>query len=81
LSGEGFRKLLESTGFKGKMPQLIACGSRDSTYRDFKTEHTRRMADYVAMLVDSEEPVNDPEKTWGSSNHQRLRLICYLLNA
>lgn len=55
---EGFRKLLESTGFKGKMPQLIACGGRDSTYRDFKTAHTSRMADYVAMLVDSEELVN-----------------------
>lgn len=61
---EGFRKLLESAGFKGKMPQLIACGSRDSTYRDFKTAYTNSNADYVAMLVDSEEPVADPEKTW-----------------
>lgn len=61
---EGFRRLLESAGFKGKMPQLIACGSRDSTYADFKTAHANSNMGYIAMLVDSEEPVKDPEKTW-----------------
>jgi len=61
---EGFIKLLESAGFKRKMPKLSACGSRDSTYCDFKTAYTNSNADYVAMLVDSEEPVADPEKTW-----------------
>lgn len=61
---EGFRKLLESTGFKGNMPQLVACGGRDSTYRDFKTDHQNGRADYVAMLVDSEDPVTDPENPW-----------------
>ncbi|NVO66222.1 DUF4276 family protein [Methanofollis tationis] len=61
---EGFRKLLESTGYRGRMPQLVACGSRDSTYHDFLTAHANSNADYIAMLVDSEDPVRDPEKTW-----------------
>jgi hypothetical protein len=60
----GFSKLLESAGFKGKMPQLTACGGRDLAYRGFKTEHTFGKADYVAMLVDSEDPVNDLERPW-----------------
>lgn len=61
---EGFSRLPESSGFKGRMPQLIACGPRDSAYRDFKTANSSNNADYVAMLVDSEEPVSNPEDTW-----------------
>ncbi|GLI46265.1 DUF4276 family protein [Methanoculleus bourgensis] len=66
----GFRRLLESAGFKGKMPQLIACGGRNSTYDDFTVAHMHTGADYIAMLIDSEEPVTDPEKTW---DHLRAR--------
>jgi len=61
---QGFSKLLESSGFKGRMPQLIACGGRDSAYRDFKTANRSDNAEYIAMLVDSEEPVKDPENVW-----------------
>jgi hypothetical protein len=46
------------------MPRLISCGPRDSAYRDFKTADSSNNADYVAMLVDSEEPVSNPEDTW-----------------
>jgi hypothetical protein len=62
---EGFRKLLEKAGFKGRMPRLSACGGRTSVFDDFETAFTRQKAgDYIAMLVDSEDPVKDLEKAW-----------------
>ena len=62
---EGFRKLLERCGYAGKMPRLRACGSRDSTFGVFKTGHVEKIAnDYVAMWIDSEDVVSDPENTW-----------------
>ncbi len=62
---EGFRKLLEEAGFSGRMPRTIACGSRDATFDDFKTAHAvSSPSDYVGMLVDSEGPLADLEKTW-----------------
>ena len=62
---ENFRKLLERAGLSGRMPRLTACGSRGSAFDDFQTAPAGRKAgDYVAMLVDSEDPVTDIEKTW-----------------
>jgi len=61
---QGFRLLLEHCGFSGRMPRLVACGARSVVYNDFKTAHQGDKAEYVAMLVDSEESVIDPEKTW-----------------
>ena len=62
---EGFRKLLEKCGFAGRMPSLTASGSRDSAYDDFKTSHANASGtDYVALLVDSEDPVTDVDKPW-----------------
>jgi hypothetical protein len=61
---QGFRQLLERCGFSGRMPRLVACGGRTATYSDFKTAHESNKAEYVAMLIDSEEPVIDHEKTW-----------------
>lgn len=62
---EGFRKLFEKAGFSGRMPRLSACGGRGSAFDDFKTAHSgRKTGDYIAMLVDSEDPVADLEKTW-----------------
>jgi hypothetical protein len=60
----GFRLLLEHCGFSGRMPRLVACGGRSATYSDFKTAHETGKAEYAAMLIDSEQPVSDPEKTW-----------------
>ena len=62
---EGFRKLLERCGFTGRLPRLIACGGRNATFDDFQTGHRLRGdSDYVAMLIDSEEPLNDLEAAW-----------------
>jgi hypothetical protein len=47
------------------MPRIVPRGSRTAAYDDFKTAHTSsNSADYVAMLIDSEEPVADIEATW-----------------
>jgi hypothetical protein len=62
---EGFRKIFEKAGLYGRMPRLSACGGRESAFDDFKTAHaSRKEHDYIAMLVDSEDPVEDLEKTW-----------------
>ena len=68
---EGFRRLIEKAGFLGKMPRLSACGGRGAAFDDFKTATlTCRAGDYVAMLVDSEDPPSDVEKTW---DHLKIR--------
>ena len=46
------------------MPRLVACGGRSAAYGDFKTAHESNKAEYVAMLIDSEKPVSNPEETW-----------------
>jgi len=61
---EGFHKLLEKNGFKEKMPRLKACGSRDSAFNDFRTAHQSKRDTFVALWIDSEDPVADIEKTW-----------------
>lgn len=62
---EGFRKLLEKCGFAGRMPRLTACGGRQGVFDDFCTGHSnRQVADYVAMLLDSEDPLEDLEAAW-----------------
>ena len=62
---EGFRKLLERWGFSGRMPRLVACGGRGATFDDFTIAHDNAAdGDYIAMWIDSEEPMVDIEKAW-----------------
>ena len=61
---ESFHKLLAKAGLP-KQPRLSASGGRGNTFDDFQTAHARRQpGDYIAMLVDSEEPVPDAERPW-----------------
>ena len=62
---EGFRKLFEKCGLEGKMPALVACGSRSQAFKNFKTE-VKKKSDkaFIVLLVDSEDPVKDIEKPW-----------------
>ena len=65
---EGFRKLLENCGFAAqkRMPRLIACGSRESAFEAFKrATHAKAPGDFVALWIDSEEPLADLEAAWG----------------
>jgi hypothetical protein len=63
---EGFRKLLEKCGYsqQKRMPRLVACGSRGSALDDFAAAHMTSTAKYVGLLLDSEDPVADIERTW-----------------
>ncbi len=56
---EGFRKLLEKCGLTGRMPRLVASGSRNTAFDNFNTAHSKASgAEYVALLIDSENPVS-----------------------
>jgi hypothetical protein len=62
---EGFRKLMEKCGFAGRMPRLVACGGRGAAFDHFSTAHETAVdSDYVALLVDSEDPMADIEAAW-----------------
>lgn len=64
---EGFRRLLDKIGFAGqkRMPRLSACGGRDSAFDDFKTAlAAARAGHFVALLIDSEDPMSNLEQTW-----------------
>lgn len=62
---EAFRKLFEKCGLAGRLPQIAACGGRGTAFRDFATAHKNAQGGkYVAMLVDSEEPIIEIDKPW-----------------
>jgi hypothetical protein len=61
---EGFRKLLERCAFQERMPRLIACGGRGNVFDDFTSAHNGRIADFIAMWIDSEDLPSDLEGTW-----------------
>ncbi len=65
LCQRGFHLLLKKCGFTGRMPRLVPWGARRFVYDQFKSAHAKKASsDYVAMLIDSEDPVKDIEKTW-----------------
>jgi hypothetical protein len=61
---EGFRRLLERCGFQGRMPRLVACGGRDSTFRDFALAHTKANGNFVALWIDSEDALANLNEAW-----------------
>lgn len=55
---EGFSKFFQRAGLEGRMPRVIACGSRNSAYGDFCTAlRSARPGDFPVLLVDSEAAV------------------------
>ena len=62
---EGFRRLLEKSGLKKSMPKLVACGSREEAFDKFQHAHgAEGNGHFIALMVDSEEPMKDKEKPW-----------------
>lgn len=60
----GFRELLEKCGTE-HLPALVACGGRANAFRDFRNELKRpSRSEFVALWVDSEDPVANIEKPW-----------------
>lgn len=53
------------------MPRLKACGPRDEAFGDFKIALSSKGAhDYVAMWIDSEDPLKNVELTWAHINQR-----------
>lgn len=52
---EGFAKFLGKAGLAGRMPRIVACGSRADAYDSFCT--AIRNGEAAMLLVDSESPV------------------------
>lgn len=62
---QAFSKLLKAAGFEGRMPRITPCGARGNALKDFKTAHrSADKSDFIALLIDSEDPVDDIEATW-----------------
>lgn len=62
---KGFSKFFESAGLKGKMPRIIACGSRNNAYNKFCSEiASAKESDFSILLVDSEAPVETGVAAW-----------------
>lgn len=51
-----FNKLIERAGFRGRMPKIIACGSRQNAFERFELACAEDKRDCL-LLVDSEGPV------------------------
>lgn len=67
---EGFNKLFKKIGLKN-MPRLVACGSRGEAFDKFRHAHESEGSNtFIALLVDSEEPVKDLEKPWNHLHSQ-----------
>lgn len=60
---QAFHKLLDAMEFKGRKPRLVACGGRGRVYDRFCTDH-RAGDGYIAMWIDSEEPMGNVESAW-----------------
>lgn len=60
----GFAEFLKKAGLAGKMPRIVACGSRQNAYEDFCT--AVKKGDSALLLVDSETAVdaNHWDKPW-----------------
>ena len=52
-----FRAFFEKAGLKQRLPQVVACGSRQRAYEDFRRACTSGVNEPV-LLVDSEGPVD-----------------------
>jgi len=74
---EGFTKLIEKAGFRGRMPRIHACGGRQNAFDTFRIAVANRQDFYPILLVDSEDPV-DPQNEFsdcsaGAWNHLQSR--------
>ena len=55
---KGFSAFFRKAGFEGRMPRVVACGSRDDAYRKFCLALQDTASDrWPILLVDSEEAV------------------------
>ncbi len=64
---QGFSEFFRKAGLEGRMPRIVASGSRQAAYEDFCIALKKAGDDdFIALLVDSEAPVaaNHEEAPW-----------------
>lgn len=62
---EAFKNLLVRCGFEGRLPRIFASGSRNNAYDNLcNALKDNSYPVFVAMLIDSEDPIPDMENTW-----------------
>ncbi len=62
---KGFSTLFDRAGLRGRMPRIVASGSRIQAFDDFRTALLRASQDeFVCLLVDSEDPVEANTSPW-----------------
>ena len=62
---EGFSSFFAKANLAGRMPRIIACGSRTSAFSKFCTAlGSRNAEEFIVLLVDSENPVADGSSSW-----------------
>lgn len=67
---KAFNKFIHKMGFVGKMPKLVACGSRRNAYEHFST--AVKQGHPALLLIDSEAPV-DPAHEFNPWPHLQER--------
>ena len=62
---QGFSNFFRKAGMKGRMPSVIASGSRQDAFNDFRTAvHKAKKEDFIVLLVDSEGSVTTGTGPW-----------------
>ena len=62
---KGFRTFFEKAGLGGRMPRIIACGSRQKAFDKFCTAFgNAKNNEFIVLLVDSEDPVSGGISPW-----------------
>ena len=62
---KGFSSFFEKAGLVGRMPQVIACGGRQSAYEKFRAGLAAgKKQGFIVLLVDSEGPVAEGSGPW-----------------
>ena len=62
---EGFSSFFAKANLAGRMPRVIACGSRETAFDKFCTAlESRTVEEFVVLLVDSEDPVAEGSGPW-----------------
>lgn len=68
---KGFRQFFENAGLTGRMPSIVACGSRQIAFGDFVHAVAKPGHDhFCVLLVDSEGPVAQEDDSWGHLKKQ-----------
>lgn len=61
---KGFAELFRRAGLAGRMPRIVACGSRNQAYDDFCTAVRVGQEEIPILLVDSEGPLAPNTPPW-----------------